>query len=80
MSPTFAGFTVQAAYGEDDLADVALRYAGEFNGIRVGAGIGYRKSTDINNADGLGNCANLQNFGTTNALGAPADVDCRRRW
>lgn len=47
-SPTMAGFTASAAWGGgqtasgDDLWDVALRYAGEFSGIRVAAGAGYR--------------------------------------
>ena len=59
VSPTFYGFTVQYAWGEDDLQDVALRYAGEFGAFRVAGGIGYRRSTDINTtADGTGNCAN----------------------
>jgi len=40
-SPTFAGFTVSSAWGEDDYWDVALRYAGEFGAIRVAAGVGY---------------------------------------
>ena len=40
-SPTFGGFSVSAAWGEDDIWDVALRYAGEFSGFRVAAGIGY---------------------------------------
>jgi predicted porin len=48
-SPTFGGFSAQAAWGEDDVWDVALRYAGEFSGFRVAAGIGY-----IHNGSGLG--------------------------
>jgi hypothetical protein len=47
-SPTFGGFTLSAAWGEDDIWDVALRYAGEFGGFRVAAGIGY-----IHNSNGL---------------------------
>jgi hypothetical protein len=35
------GFVGQATWGEDDLWSVSLRYAGEFGGIRVAAGIGY---------------------------------------
>jgi predicted porin len=45
-SPTFAGFSLQAAWGEDDMWDAALRYAGEFNSIRIAAGIGYQQWTD----------------------------------
>jgi hypothetical protein len=46
-SPTFGGFNVQGAWGENDIWDVALRYAGEFSGFRLAAGIGY-----INNSAG----------------------------
>jgi len=38
-SPTIAGFTLSAAWGEDDPWDAALRYAGEFGGLRVAAGL-----------------------------------------
>jgi hypothetical protein len=47
-SPNFGGFTVAGAFGEDNVWDVALRYAGEFSGFRVAAGIGF-----INNSSGL---------------------------
>jgi hypothetical protein len=40
-SPTFGGFTVSAAFGENDVWDAALRYAGEFGGFRMAAGVGY---------------------------------------
>ena len=46
VSPTWLGFTVSAAWGEDDYWDTALRYAGEFNGIRIAAGIGYKQQND----------------------------------
>lgn len=45
-TPTFAGFTASASWGEDDYWDVALRYAGEFGGFKVAAGIGYFEITD----------------------------------
>jgi hypothetical protein len=41
-SPTFSGFTFSGAFGEDDFYDVAGRYAGEWFGFRVAAGIGHR--------------------------------------
>ena len=47
-TPTLAGFTGSAAWGEDDFWDVALRYAGEFSGIKLAAGIGYQKWNDAN--------------------------------
>ncbi|MCB1519896.1 MAG: porin [Hyphomicrobiaceae bacterium] len=34
-SPTFGGFSVSASWGEDDFWDVAARYAGEFNGVKI---------------------------------------------
>ena len=47
-TPTLHGFTVQAAVAEDNYWDVALRYAGEFNGVRIAAGIGYQEDTKFN--------------------------------
>ncbi|MBU2583191.1 MAG: porin [Alphaproteobacteria bacterium] len=51
-TPTMAGFVFSAAWGEDDLWDVALRYAGEFGGFKVAAGIAYGESTDSSNGIG----------------------------
>jgi hypothetical protein len=48
-TPTFGGFSASAAWGEDDVWDAALRYAGEFSGFRLAAGVGY-----AHNAGGLG--------------------------
>lgn len=47
-SPVLHGFQLTAAIGEDDAWDVALRYAGEWNGIRVAAGIAYVEDRDEN--------------------------------
>jgi predicted porin len=41
-TPTIWGFTASGAFGEDDIWDVGLRYAGEHHGFRVAAGVGYR--------------------------------------
>ncbi len=46
-SPTLHGFTMQAAVAEDNYWDIALRYAGEFNGVRLAAGIGYQEDTEL---------------------------------
>ncbi len=43
-TPTFGGFSLQAAYGEDTQWDVAARYAGEFSGFRVAAAASYGKN------------------------------------
>ena len=44
------GFTLQAAVAEDNFWDVALRYAGEFNGVRIAFGIGYMEDSEFNAA------------------------------
>ncbi|NOT71588.1 MAG: porin [Hyphomicrobium sp.] len=51
-SPTFAGFSLSASWGEDDFWDIAARYSGEFNGIKVAVAGAYSESTD-NNGPGL---------------------------
>ena len=59
-TPTLAGFILSAGYAHntqsgqagyvaedsDTYYDIALRYAGEFNGVRVAFGVGYRKTDD----------------------------------
>jgi hypothetical protein len=45
-SPTFAGFSVSAAWGEDDVWDIGGRYAGEFAGFKVAGAVGYGESSD----------------------------------
>ncbi len=45
-TPTIAGFIASASWGEDDIWDVALRYAGEFGGFKIAAGIAYGEETD----------------------------------
>jgi predicted porin len=45
-SPTFAGFSVSAAWGEDDLWDVAADYEGKIGAFSIKAKGGYGESTD----------------------------------
>ncbi|MEQ1714022.1 MAG: porin, partial [Hyphomicrobium sp.] len=45
-SPTFAGFSVSADWGEDDAWDVAARYAGEFSGFKLAAAASYFEQTE----------------------------------
>ncbi len=59
-TPTLQGFTVQAAVAEDNYWDIALRYAGEFNGVRVAFGIGYQEDSKHN--------LTTQQFSTVGAL------------
>ncbi len=45
-TPALAGFVASAAFGEDDMWDVALRYAGEFSGFKLAFGVGYEQTTE----------------------------------
>ena len=47
-TPTLAGFFVQAAVAEDNYWDIALKYADEFNGVRIAGAIGYLEDTKFN--------------------------------
>ena len=47
-TPTFAGFTLGALWGEDDYWDIALRYSGEFSGFKLAFATAYSESTDPN--------------------------------
>jgi hypothetical protein len=47
-SPTFAGFSVSAAWGEDDIWDIGGRYAGEMHGFKLAAAVGYGEVTGGN--------------------------------
>ncbi len=40
-TPTIYGFTVSASWGDDDYWDIALRFAKEFNSVKVAAAIAY---------------------------------------
>jgi len=51
-SPTFAGFSVSADWGEDDAWDIAGRYAGEFNGIKLAFAASYFEQNDTSNVTG----------------------------
>ncbi|WP_367115888.1 porin [Hyphomicrobium sp.] len=48
-SPTFGGFSVSASWGEDDMWDVAARYAGEFNGFKFAAAAAYNEISGFSN-------------------------------
>jgi len=45
-SPTFAGFSVAAAWGADDLWDAALTYKGDVGAFKLVGKVGYGESTD----------------------------------
>ncbi len=50
-TPTVAGFTASASWGEDDFWEVALRYSKEISGFKVAFGTGYSEFT-IENVTG----------------------------
>jgi hypothetical protein len=58
-TPTFGGFTFGAAWGEDDMWDAALRYAGEHAGFRVAGAIAYSR-----NACGVNDCTDTAPYNT----------------
>ena len=59
-SPTFGGFSVSTSWGEDDIGDVALKYAADWNSIKVSAAAGYSQSTDERYVSGGGGLANVK--------------------
>lgn len=84
-TPEFAGFILSAAWGEDDIWDVALRYAGEFGGFKIAAGIAYIEDTDGSNglvADGTDETINggLSIMHTATGLFATASAGRRDNW
>ncbi|MFZ0848943.1 MAG: hypothetical protein WAO08_07040, partial [Hyphomicrobiaceae bacterium] len=69
-SPTYQGFILSASIGEaGDYWGTMLRYANEFNGVRVAAGIGYENATDTQTAVG---CVGIANFPAV----APQSTSC----
>ena len=81
-TPTIMGFIGSASFGEDDMWSVALRYAGEFSGFKLAAGIGYRENTDTNSTGALATTAAtvFGCFGGTGALAiaATGDTKCKQ--
>jgi hypothetical protein len=67
-TPTWAGFSVSTGYYEDDVWDVAVKYAADWNSVKFSAAVGYTQLTDegcnVNNSaaaaknNGKGNCTN----------------------
>jgi hypothetical protein len=66
-SPTFAGFSVSASWGEDDFWDVAARYAGEFGGFKFGATAAYHHNADENLFQGFNTVTGLSAFNVVKA-------------
>jgi hypothetical protein len=45
-TPTWGGFSLSTGFAEDDVWDVALKYAADWNSVKFSAAAGYTKSTD----------------------------------
>src|SRR5262245_50274529 len=74
-SPTIAGFQAVASIGEaGDYWGAMLRYAGEFSGFRVAAGIGYENVTDTQTDIGAVGAGQAGRAGPTNLKGSPGEV------
>jgi hypothetical protein len=67
-SPTFAGFSMSTSYGEDDMWDVALKYAADWNSVKFSAAAGYTQLTDegCNTITGSGNGNSTTKAGCSN--------------
>ena len=72
-SPTFAGFSMSTSYGEDDMWDVALKYAADWNSVKFSAAAGYTQLTDEGcSASGVQNGgATCSNVAVVGGGGAP---------
>jgi len=58
VTPTFAGFTLGASWGEDDYWDIALRYSGEHSGFKLAFATAYSESTDASIGGGVTGATN----------------------
>jgi hypothetical protein len=45
-TPTWAGFSMSTSYGEDDMWDIAVKYAADWNSVKFSAAVGYTQLTD----------------------------------
>jgi hypothetical protein len=45
-TPTWAGFSMSTSYGEDDMWDIAIKYAADWNSVKFSAAAGYTQLTD----------------------------------
>jgi len=45
-SPTWGGFSVSGGFAEDDIKDIAVKYAADWNSVKFSAAAGFTNSTD----------------------------------
>jgi predicted porin len=61
-SPTWGGFSASSSYGFDDMWDVSVQYAGDWNNIKVIAAAGFANVTD-EGCSAVGSCTRVPVFG-----------------
>jgi hypothetical protein len=71
-SPTFAGFTLSTGWYEDDMWDVALRFAKQWNSVLVAAAVSYAEDRE---GAQLAFCGLTSGVNTLNGGGDDADCD-----
>ncbi len=71
-TPTFAGFTGTASWGEDDQTEYALNYRGEIGDFKINGALGYGESSDPDT--NAGQCAVTVGTGDCRFWGAGALV------
>ena len=74
-SPDFAGFSVAASWGEDDIWDAALFYTGESSGFKLEGAVAYTESSDENGIDGSGEVPNSTVVGSVSLLHEPTGLN-----
>jgi hypothetical protein len=72
-TPTWGGFSMSTSYGEDDMWDIAVKYAADWNSVKVSAAAGYTQLTDegCNNASLPGNNGGCTNVAVVGGGGLP---------
>ncbi len=70
-TPDFKGFSAIAAWGEDDLWDVAGVYKGEIGDFKLAGRIGYAECTDKTAGPGSGHCIGI------NGVANGAEAHCK---
>jgi len=71
-TPTFMGFSVSGSYTSDNLIDVGAKFANEYNGLRIAAGIGY--TIDKDETSGAAGGATVCQTGSTPSICAQNNV------
>jgi hypothetical protein len=69
-SPTFAGFSVSASWGEDDMWAISARYAGEHSGFKFAIATAYNESTDETGPFSVGPVFNVGHDASAWQIGA----------